>query len=279
MWKRPVLQVFGSILTLPRGFDTCRGAESAHGAPLPLYSSFHSFVAYGRTHWLDWGTGFMHHGLTLIDEAAQTFVHPEGTYTLRAVATEVNSTGITLIGGFDQNDVEVLGSITLPLANGATNTTQQYTKLPEIQKVVTAGAVSLYSVDTTTSVATLIAVYAPGETIPAYRQYRVGHGMDGKCVHTLCKLGFEPAISPNDIVMPAHVGALKLGLQALQFEDKTDPTNAGLYWGPNYPARNPGKPYGAVDLLDSEIDELDGAETPAFNVSPNFGAGSVINVR
>ena len=274
MWKRPILKVFGNTLTLPRGFDTCRGVESVHGCPIPLYSAFHAFVAYGRTSWLDWGTGYAHHGLTLINEAAQTFVHPVGTYTLRAVATEVQNPGITLIGGFDENDAEILGSVSLPLINGASDTTQQYVKLPEIQKVVTANAVSLYSVDTTTSVATLIANYAPGETTPNYRQYSIGHGMDGKLVRALCKLGFEPAITGNDLVMPGMMGALKLGLMALQYEEKTDPQNAAIYWGPSRP-----KFIGAIDLLDSEIEELDSAEQPAFNVSPNYGAGSVINVH
>lgn len=277
MWKRPVLKVFGNTLTIPRGFDTCRGAESCHGYPLPQYSAFHNFVAYGRTHWLDWNTGYAHHGLTLINEAAQTFVIPTGTFTLRVVGTEAQDPGLSLTGGFDENDQEIFGEINLPIVNGSSDTTQQYVKLPEIKKVVTADPVFLYSVDTTTLEATLIASYAPGETIPSYRQYNVGCGMDGKTVRAMCKLGFEPAIATGDIIIPGHIGALKLGLQALQFEDRVDPANAALYWGPNYPAKT-SKMTGAVDLLDAEIEELDAAEQPAFNVSPSFGAGSVINV-
>jgi hypothetical protein len=278
MWKRPILQVFGNIITVPRGFDTCRGAEIINGCPIPMYSAFHAFAGYGRTTWLDWNFEYGQDGMTLINESAQTFVIPHGTFTLRAVATEVQNPGLTLIGGFDQNSVELFGSINLALANGTTNTTQQYTKLPEIQKVVTTNSVSLYSVDTTTSVATLIANYAPGETIPNYRQYRLGWGTDGQLVRTLCKLKFEPAMSANDLILPSQIGALKLGLQALSFEDKIDPTNAGIYWGPNYPNKT-GKMTGAVDLLDSEIDELDAAEQPSFTVSPNYGAGSVVNVH
>ncbi len=278
MWKRPILQVFGNIITVPRGFDTCRGAEIINGCPIPMYSAFHAFAGYGRTTWLDWNFEYGQDGMTLINESAQTFVIPYGTFTLRAVATEVQNPGLTLVGGFDADSNEIFGSISLPLINGAANTTQQYTKLPLIEKVVTTNSVSLYSVDTTTSVATLIANYAPGETIPNYRQYRLGWGTDGQLVRTLCKLKFEPAISANDLILPGNIGALKLGLQALSFEDKIDPTNAGIYWGPNYPNKT-GKMTGAVDLLDSEIDELDAAEQPAFVMSPNYGAGSVINVH
>lgn len=291
MWKRPILKIFGHTLTIPRGFDTCSGADPVHGTPFPIYSQFHSFAAQGRGgSWgWDWGgaagsgwggrAGHPHYGLHLIDESAQTFVRPTGTYFIRAVATEVADPGVLLTGGYDQNGDELFGSINLTLINGPHDTTQQFTKLPEIQKVVTQNPVSLYSVDTTTSVATLIANYAPGETIPNYRQYSVGGGTDGQLVRAICKLGFTPVVAENDIVLPGHIGALKLGLMALAFEDKVDMKNAGLYWGPNYPERRPGQPYGAIDLLDSEIGKLDEAEQPAFMVDSMFGAGSVPNVR
>lgn len=291
MWKRPILKIFGHTLTIPRGFDTCRGADPVHGTPFPIYSQFHSFAAQGRGGNWDWdwsgvvGTGWggqsghPHYGLHLIDESAQTFVRPHGTYILRAAATEVADPGMTFIGGFDENGNELFGAINLPLVNGNADTTQKFTKLPEIQKAVTTNPVSLYSVDTTTSVATLIANYAPGETIPNYRQYSAGGGRDQQLVRAVCKLGFVPAIADNDVILPGHLGALKLGLMALSFEDKVDMKNAGMYWGPNYPDKRPGAPYGAIDLLDSEISELEEAETPAFMVDSHFGAGAVPNVR
>ncbi len=135
----------------------------------------------------------------------------------------------------------------------------------------TANSVQLYSVDTTTSVATLIASYAPGETIPEYRQYAGGcitsTTDDPPTVSAVCKLAFAPAITANDLVIPGNLGALKLGLMSIQFEDKVDPTNADTYMNR------------AIALLDSELKELDMGEQPAVLVSPNFGAGSVLNVR
>lgn len=280
MWKRPTLKVFGNTITLPRGFDTCRGVKPFGGSALPIYSAFHRFAAHGRC-WTDNSQyGGWLGGLTLNNESAQTFVIPDytTTFTLRTVAgAEAGPPQMRLVGGFDENDDEILGTITLDLT-GTDDTTQQYVKLPEIQKDVTTGAVQLYAVDTTTSVATLIAVYAPGETIPGYRQYTIGWGGDGTLVTTLCKLGFEPAIAADDLVIPGNMGALKLGLQAREFEDKVDPVNAGIYWGPNYPERT-GKMAGAIDLLDSEAAELDASEQPLFNVSPDYGAGSIVNVH
>ena len=266
MWKRPTLKIFGTTLTLPRGFDTLRGFRRFCGAA-PIYGAFHKFSSFGG-HFIDtfsWG-GWMS-GATLRSESAQTFVIPTGTFTLRAVATDVATPGFTFTGGFDENDNEILATVTLNFINGTTNTTQQYTQLPEIQKVVTNNSVSLYSVDTTTADATLIGVYAPGETLPSYRQYDVGSGADGTLVTGLCKLGFEPAISANDLVVPGNMGALKLGLQALVFEERVDPANAKIYWA------------NAIELLDSECAELDAAEQPEFQVTPGFGAGTVVNVH
>lgn len=278
MWKRPTLRTYGNRLTLPRGFDTARGADPCDGPPFPIYSEFHRFVAGGDRYINN--DCICQYALTLISESAQTFIEPSDvTYTIRAVATETATGGLTFTGGFDENDDEILDTVSLDLANGATETTQQYTQLPDIQKIVTTNSVSLYYVDVDTSTATLMAVYAPGETTPSYRQYLISGGLaDGSLVRVLCKLGFEPAITNNDLVIPGHMGALKLGLQALQFEDKVDPINAGIYWGPNYPDRNPGKMSGAIDLLDAEIAELGAGEQVAFQVSPDFGAGSIVNV-
>lgn len=257
--------------------------------PFQLYSEFHTFAGCGGYYYdpsyygWSWIGTCASRPLTLVNDNAQTFVIPTGTYTIRCVGNEAANPGLTLTGGFDENGNEILGEVSLPITTGTTETTQQYTDLPEFSKVSTTYAVNIYSVDTTTSVATLIAVYAPGETVPTYRQYSVGStALDGKSVRTICKLGFETAIVDNDLVIPGNLGALKLGLQALQFEDKIDPANAGIYWGPNYTA-GPNRTQlrtmaGAIDLLDSEIAELDAAEQPVFNVQQDYAAGAVMNV-
>lgn len=268
MWRRLDLAIYDDRLTLPRGFDTLRQV-SACDNPAPIYSQFHRFAGCGVSVdpvFSGWSTGFR-----LVDDNAQTFIIPSGTFTLRAVATEVNAEGLTLIGGFDADENELFGEITLALINGATNTTQEYTKLPHIQKAVTSNAVLLYAVDTTTSVATLIASYAPGETLPTYRQYNVSgvssETDDPPVVSAICKLGFVAAVSVNDIIVPGMIGALRLGLMSLQFEERVDRQNAKAYMAD------------AIELLDAELSELQSSEQPLFQVSPDFGAGGVRNCR
>lgn len=291
MWKRPTLQIYGSTLTIPRGFDTCRGATSIDRChPFQLYSEFHRFAGYGPYYYnpsyYGWtmNNGWYGWPLTLINESAQTFVIPTGTFTLRVVGTENANPGFTFSGGFDQDGNEIFTSESVDISNGTTNGTTQYTVLPGIQKVVTQNKVQLYSVDTTSTVATLVGVYAPGETIPSYRQYSVScdTALDGTLVRAICKLGFSPAVANNDLIIPDKIRAYELGLQALQFESKVDPVNAGLYWGPNWTQGSQrsvmGKMAGAIDLLDADIAELDSAEQPVFNVEQDYAAGAVINV-
>lgn len=280
MWRRIPLIVYDCRLTIPRGFETCRQIDSC-GGPLPLYSQFSRFGGYGTP--CDSVFSGCTAGLRLLDEGAQTFRIPTGTFYLRAVATEVNADGLTFIGGYDQDEAELFDVVTLALTNGSTTTTQQYTRLPQIQKAVTNNAVSLYAVDVTTGDATLIASYAPGETLPNYRQYSAdGFGGDADSdpvvVTAICKLGFVTALAANDIIVPGHIGALKLGLMSIQFEDKVDGTNAGLYMGPNFPNQT-GKMSGAIDLLDAELAELQAAEQPLFSVSSDYGCGGIRNVR
>lgn len=287
MWRRLTLNVYDGRLTIPRGFDTCRQVASGCGCPIPIYSQFHRFAGFGvsvvdSTLQFEPRLSGWVAGLRLLDENAQTFRIPTGTFTLRAVATEVSADGLTLIGGFDADGNELFGEITLALINGAANTTQQYTQLPEIQKAVTTNAVLLYAVDTTTAVATLIASYAPGETIPSYRQYDAAgfcsSTTDAPVVSAICKLGFMTAVTSNDIIIPGNINALALGLQSIGFRDKVDPVNAGIYMGPNSPAKT-GKMAGAIDILDAELEELQASEQTVLQVSENFACGNIPNVR
>lgn len=272
MWRRINLASYSGVVTLPRGVDTCRQIRPCFGVSFPIYSQFHHGAGWGSCcdsiSLAQCGSG----GQTLIDENAQTFRIPTGTYTLRAVATEAADPGLTFQGGFDADGNERFSTESLALINGSSDGTTLYTALPYIRKVVTAGAVSLYSVDTTTLEPTLIANYAPGETIPEYRQYS-GFGCtadeedDPQVVSAICKLALVLAVASDDLVIPGNIGALKLGLMAIQFEDKVDPANAKIYM------------QDALDLLDSELKELDSAEQAAFMVSPHFGCGSIVNVR
>lgn len=92
----------------------------------------------------------------------------------------------------------------------------------------------------------------------------------------IAKRAFVPFYSDNDEV-PFSLGALKLGLMSLQFEDKNDSDRAALFMGPNFPDKT-GRMAGALDLLDTERAEIQQSEVPGF-ASNGFGAGGIAHVR
>jgi hypothetical protein len=284
-WRRTTLRVYadethGALLTLPRGFETCEQFQPACIEKAPIYSRFHEFAGFccltsngqNRRGWIPCESG-----LKLYSDSAQTFRIPEGTFTLKIYGTETLSGQIKFSGGLDQNGVELFSTETLTITSGPTSGSQEFTQLPFIQKTVTTNPVYLVAVDVDTSEESAIGVYAPGETIPEYRQYLISAGADGDSVNCICKLKLVIPTSQNDIVVPNNIGALKQGLKALQYEEKSDQERAGRAWGPNYPRDNPGVLAGAIDLLDAELESLSEAEIPQFNMV-EYGAGTVVNV-
>lgn len=91
--------------------------------------------------------------------------------------------------------------------------------------------------------------------------------MANSIVIAICKRAYVPLSSDNDPVIPDNTGALKLGLMALQYEDKSDRDRAIPFWNDGYA------------LLDIEREEIEQAEVPVFNVRGDFGAGQIVNVR
>ena len=80
----------------------------------------------------------------------------------------------------------------------------------------------------------------------------------------VCKRAYVPAVSDNDFVIPSNIGALKLGLMALQFEDKVDEGRADICWDR------------AHALLEEDRQEYDGDSSICpLNVAGDFGGGSI----
>jgi len=187
---------------------------------------------------------------------------------------------MTFIGGLDENEAIIEGNVKLEVVNGTSTTTQKYTEMPFIEKAVTPAYVEIYSVDTTTAVETLLCVYAPSETVPAYKRYSIPAACDGNTFACLCKLAYVPAIQDTDLIVPSIIDALAKGLQSIQFADRNDAERAGLYMGPNYPgdgdsAVRVGVMKGCVDILDSDLAEDEQAEIPAFQMSRDYACGSI----
>ncbi len=294
-YRRVTLRTYGNKLTLPRNLFTCLGVDPicnsnpwSVGYSLHIYSRFAEFATQGPGLTSDCARACAIRGLIPVSDTAQTFADPPqlstdpvGVFTLRAKSTKASGRGITLVGGLDENGEIIEGNVKLDIANGTTTTTQQYTEMPFIEKAVTGAHVEFYSVDTTNG-ETLLAVYAPSETVPSYKRYVIPSAADGDTFACLCKLAFVPAINDSDLIIPSTVDALILGLQSFQYRDKNDAERSALYFGPNFPGKgdSSAKPVmkGAVDVLDSDLSEDELGEQPPFQMSPGYACSGIPNL-
>lgn len=205
-------------------------------------------------------------GVIAISENAQTFIDPDEGFKLKAVSLSASDNGkfIKLINGTDSSGdpIYAVESLTLNSATPPTST-RTWNTLPIIQKDATVAAVELYSVIGTTE--ELIAIYAPGETIPAYKRYRVTNSDQLTSVDALCKLAFVPLVDDTDLVFPPVTSALASGLQAVQYKLKSD-------------SREEERWEDAYRVLNDDRAELDGKNIPIIETIGSFGAGSIPNL-
>lgn len=260
-WVRVnAIPIFNNTITVPRRFKTCAGVNLCAG-PRPVYSRFWAFSESRRSVQCS-------SGVTPINDQAQTFIDPSGTYYLRIKSSTSgdNTKVVTFLGGLDSSSAELFDSVTLTITAGSPATTARaFTSLPRISKVVTTGQVDLYSVDTTTAVETLVATYAPYETLPGYKQYEIENIGNETSADCLCNLAYVPASADTDLITPGVLGGLKHGLKALTYEDTSD-------------ERQDAEWQRAEKDLDEARDSDDGFTIPTFRFDPDFGAGSICNV-
>lgn len=262
----PQMPIYSGYITLPRRFRTCEGVNLCCG-PRPIYSRFWNFNQASRSRPCT-------NAVVSIGDTAQTFLDPEPDFKLRIKSSTAgdNTKLVTLIGGVDDSENELFSTIMLTITAGSpATTTQLYSVLPRISKVATTGQVDLYSVDSVTAAETLIATYAPWETLPSYKRYQiVGQALqpsadDPTSAECLCTLGYVPAVSDTDLILPGVLGALKHGLKALAYEDTSDDRQDDEW------AR-------AEKSLNDALASDEGDTVATFRFNENFGAGSIVNV-
>jgi len=243
------IAVYYGQITLPNTIDTILGA-SYNGRPSRVSPVWYQYLLNGPG---EVELGFAGSGPIELADDRPVFRDPQEAVQLRARA-DASETALTQIWvealDEDGEDIYTLVSSTLtrgfPLVLNAATTAQQVTAIKGVVKPLTNGVVRLYMVDTTTAEETVIGIYQPSETVPAYRRFNVAEQEGASPIRVLGKRAHVPAVANYDVLTPGNLGAYKLGLMALNYEDTNDHDLADSYW-----AR-------AFDLLNKESREFYG---------------------
>jgi hypothetical protein len=261
--RRFTVDIHDGYVTMPREVESMVGIKLMTSTGLCCHS-----VIYSRFHEFSHATCCCDHAVRAVSETAQTFLVPDSPFTLRIKSTVASGT-VSFIGGWDEDGNEFFGADTVNIPNGSADGTRTYGSLPPtggIQKSATTVPVELYSVDSDGN-ETLIAVYAPYETIPSYRKYQVPDCAQYTQALIWGKLAYVPASADTDIVIPSNLGALKMALKALQDEDTDEDQHALQNWATCF------------NILDQEVTEADNdAEFPMFRTQYEFGCEGIPNL-
>lgn len=272
---RARFRVYQNQITLPSTLDSVIGVTPIRGVddeadvdnalPLSIYSSRHEFLPHGPGN----PATYCMNGIVDLGGGFPTFRDPTGTFYLKAVSSAAESSKTILFKGLDADDLQIytaaVEGVSLNLTTTPGNTTSQsFSALSSWQKnAATSGVVRVYSVDTTSAEETLLVVIPPTKLVSGYHRYRVPTATWGDTVECLCKRAYVPAVADNDILVISNLGALKLMMMSLQFEDRVDFTNANLYENK------------AIDLVNKELGEFENNPAYAIQFNDTFGAGSI----
>ena len=165
------------------------------------------------------------------------------------------------------NGIQVNGFF-LTFATPFVDSTYVLNSLIRVQKEETLGPVSLYEVDQTTGVETLLSTFAPSETNPAYRRYFI-KGLPCQCncsttpgtvqVTAMCKLDFVPVTSDTDPLIINNLPAIKHECLAVRYGEMDSESNQKLAASHHTLA---------IRLLNQELIHFLGKEQPAMQVKP-----------
>lgn len=275
-WKGMLVEVdldaSQGYVTLPRRCEAILGI-TVDKAPRTPFSRWYSFVPGGPGQ----VSNSAHVGPDLILDAGDN--HPvfrDPPYESFRLRVKVPSTSDRDTGNYvvlkgndaDGNPVySADGSegLLLNLTTESNTSTQYFSSLTGILKPLTNGYLTLWAVNSQNQ-ETQIGEYEPGETNIGYRRYRIvrADNAASPVVRALCKRRFTPVLSENDDIIPDNMGALKLGLISLKYEDTNDLERATEYF------------QRALSLLNAELKEARGSQFNTLRFSPHgFGLGRI----
>jgi hypothetical protein len=275
-WKGMIVEVdldaSQGYITLPRRCEAILGV-TMDKAPRTPFSRWYSFVPGGPGQVTSSG----HCGPDLILDAGDHHPvfrdPPYDVFRLRVKVPSVldrNAGDYVVLKGADADGNSVFAAdgsegLLLNLTTDSNTSTQYFSSVTGVLKPLTNGYLSLWAVNANGE-ETQIGEYEPGETNIGYRRYTIvrANSAQSPVVRALCKRRFVPVTSENDDIIPDNMGALKLGLISLKYEDTNDLERATEYFQT------------ALSLLNAELKELRGSQFNTMRFSPHgFGLGRV----
>jgi hypothetical protein len=246
------------FITLPRHLETCLRGGKAGYKTSAVQSEWYQYLPQGRG--IRKSDQSYYGPLQDIGEGYVTFRDIETASTLTLSSSETECAGSYIwIRGKDNNgdtifstvDGDRVEGIRLDLGNGTQTTTGiTFKEIYSVEKTPTTGTITLSA--TTGSVT--LAKYEAGERAISYRRYIVDKAWDA--VQGIFKRRHCWAISDNDPLYPDSLEAIKLGLMAINAEEKAD-VERGQYYMDR-----------AILLLNAELKEYNSGQEGVMQIAP-----------
>lgn len=259
--------VANGYFTLPRDAEALLGIHFNRNV-IGIQSPFYEYLLGGPGKLPDIEEGPVMNSTIDLGENFVTMIDIATAGTIRFKTTHADDAGseVVIYGNNDGEAVYVDGTLgetlTLAAPAGSVTSTATFAQLTSVLKPLTKGNLEIYVVNGVTE--TLLATYQPGETSPQYRRYRLKTDSETATVTGLCKLKYFPLVAETEPLIPANIGALKMALLALTYEDANDPTAADGYWSRCYA------------LLNQQLKENRGAARYVPNL--RMFAGGTLNI-
>ena len=244
------------FITLPRHLETCLRGGKAGYKTTAVQSEWYQYLPQGRG--IRKQDQAYYGPLQDIGEGFVTFrdIETPSQLTLSSSETECAGSYIWIRGKdasgnkiFSDVDGERVEGIRIDLGDG-THTTNGITfkEIYSVEKTPTTGTITL------SAGATTLAKYEAGERAISYRRYIVDRNWDA--VQGIFKRRHCWAISDNDPLYPDSLEAIKLGLMAINAEEKAD-VERGQYYMDR-----------AILLLNAELKEYNAGQEGVMQVAP-----------
>jgi hypothetical protein len=230
-------------IALPRELGAVLAAQIG-GKPTRVYGRFHEYILSGPGDF-DTKVGA---GLDMLVDEGDGFPTSKALETpsrLRVSTTEIADeydlsfpdSGKIKIKGYGEGrspsgTPEILEvELNLPSPLSPLTTTPIFTSILSVDKPRTFGDVTLSGVSVADNSVTTLAVYEPQETNPSYHRYKISTYDPEQGIRALCKRRFIPIEGgDNELVLPSNLGAIKMGMLAVNYENKNDLERAVDFW-------------------------------------------------